>query len=129
MKLSTQVVVQSIILKYNQINKLKDCFSFLNGDGTGSIGIEEHEEPLIGLGLKDIFKIFVIVCTVFAGDGDEVQWVIGLVGGCGSSMIEFPEFLDIIKNSDGNEKTSKINKFFKDMTNGTHSQMICLSTC
>lgn len=36
----------------------------------------------------------------------------------GSGMIEFPEFLNIIKNSDGNEKTGKINKFFKDMTSG-----------
>ena len=35
-----------------------------------------------------------------------------------SGMIEFPEFLSIIKNSDGNEKTAKINKFFKDMTSG-----------
>jgi len=37
----------------------------------------------------------------------------------GSGMIEFPEFLEIIKNSDANEKTAKINKFFKDMSNGT----------
>lgn len=36
----------------------------------------------------------------------------------GSGMIEFPEFLSIIKNSDGSEKTAKINKFFKDMTGG-----------
>ena len=36
----------------------------------------------------------------------------------GSGMIEFPEFLGIIKNSDGNDKTAKINKFFKDMTSG-----------
>ena len=36
----------------------------------------------------------------------------------GSGMIEFPEFLSIIKNSDGSEKMGKINKFFKDMTSG-----------
>ena len=36
----------------------------------------------------------------------------------GSGKIEFPEFLSIIKNSDGSEKTAKINKFFKDMTSG-----------
>lgn len=35
-----------------------------------------------------------------------------------SGQIEFPEFLGIIKNSDGSEKTAKINKFFKDMTSG-----------
>ena len=36
----------------------------------------------------------------------------------GSGKIEFGEFLSIIKNSDANEKTAKINKFFKDLTNG-----------
>lgn len=36
----------------------------------------------------------------------------------GSGMIEFQEFLGIIKNSDGNAKTTKINQFFKDMTSG-----------
>lgn len=36
----------------------------------------------------------------------------------GSGMIEFDEFLLIIKNSDkNNSKTAKINKFFKDMSN------------
>ena len=36
----------------------------------------------------------------------------------GSGMIEFPEFLGIIKNSDANQKTAKINEFFQNMTNG-----------
>lgn len=36
----------------------------------------------------------------------------------GSGQIEFPEFLSIIKNSDGDEKMGQINKFFKDMTSG-----------
>lgn len=44
--------------------------------------------------------------------------MIDLVDEDGSGMIEFTEFLDIIKNSDGSEKTAKINKFFKDMTSG-----------
>lgn len=44
--------------------------------------------------------------------------MIKIVDDDGSGMIEFPEFLKIIKNSDGNEKTAKINKFFKDMTSG-----------
>ena len=34
----------------------------------------------------------------------------------GSGQIEFDEFLLIIKNSNADEKTAKINKFFKDMT-------------
>jgi hypothetical protein len=44
--------------------------------------------------------------------------MIDLVDEDGSGMIEFTEFLGIIKNSDGSEKTAKINKFFKDMTSG-----------
>ena len=36
----------------------------------------------------------------------------------GSGLIEFGEFLEIIKNSEGNESTAKIKKFFKDMSNG-----------
>ncbi len=35
----------------------------------------------------------------------------------GSGMIEFNEFLSIIKNS-SDDRISKINKFFKDMANG-----------
>ena len=88
-----------------EIRKLKECFSALDDDGSGSIGIDELEEPLIGLG--------------FADTREEVLDMIMSVDDDGSGMIEFPEFLEIIKNSDANEKTAKINKFFKDMSNGT----------
>jgi Ca2+-binding EF-hand superfamily protein len=44
--------------------------------------------------------------------------MIDLVDEDKSGKIEFGEFLSIIKNSDGNDKTAKINKFFKDLTNG-----------
>lgn len=44
--------------------------------------------------------------------------MVDLVDEDGSGKIEFGEFLSIIKNSDSNEKTAKINKFFKDLTNG-----------
>ena len=76
----------------------------MDGDGSGSIGIEELEEPLIGLG--------------FADTRDEVQEMVDAVDEDRSGQIEFTEFLSIIKNSDGNEKMGKINKFFKDMTSG-----------
>ena len=36
-----------------QIRKLKECFGSLDDDGSGAIGIEELEEPLIGLGFAD----------------------------------------------------------------------------
>lgn len=35
----------------------------------------------------------------------------------GSNLIEFEEFLLIIKGKEGDEKTGKIKQFFKDMTN------------
>ena len=54
----------------------------------------------------------------FADTRDEVQDMVDAVDEDGSGQIEFQEFLSIIKNSDGNEKMGKINKFFKDMTSG-----------
>jgi centrin-1 len=62
------------------------------------------EEPLIGLGIADT--------------REEVKEIIMSVDEDLSGMIEFDEFLSIIKNSDGNEKSQKIYKFFKDMTSG-----------
>lgn len=58
----------------------------------------------------------------FAETRDDVQEMIDLVDEDGSGKIEFGEFLSIIKNSDGNEKTAKINKFFKDLTTGNLNQ-------
>lgn len=88
----------------SQIKKLKECFDSLDGDGSGSIGIEELEDPLIGLGFAETRK--------------EVQDMIDAVDEDGSGMIEFEEFLSIIKGSNATDKTTKINKFFKDMTTG-----------
>ena len=34
-----------------QIKKLKECFASLDDDGEGSIGVQEIQVPLIGLGL------------------------------------------------------------------------------
>lgn len=36
-----------------EIKKLRDCFNSLDDDGSGSIGIEELEDPLIGLGFAE----------------------------------------------------------------------------
>jgi Ca2+-binding EF-hand superfamily protein len=81
-----------------------ECFGALDDDGSGSIGIDELEEPLIGLG--------------FADTREDVLKMIEDVDEDGSGQIEFGEFLEIIKNSDTNEQTAKINKFFKDMSGG-----------
>ena len=36
-----------------EIKKLKECFNNLDEDGGGSIGIDELETPLIGLGFAE----------------------------------------------------------------------------
>ena len=75
----------------SEIAKLRACFGALDDDGSGSIGQEELEEPLIGLGIADT--------------REEVKDIVDLVDEDGSGMIEFEEFLSIIKNSDGDEKS------------------------
>jgi Ca2+-binding EF-hand superfamily protein len=35
------------------LKKLKECFSALDADGGGSIGIDELQDPLIGLGFAE----------------------------------------------------------------------------
>ena len=61
--------------------------------------------PLIGLGI--------------ANSREEVQEMVREVDEDGSGEIEFDEFLLIIKNSNASNSASKINKFFKDMTNNS----------
>lgn len=86
--------------------KLKQYFSSLDEDGSGSIGIDELEDPLISLGIAE--------------SKDDVKKIIDTVDDDKSGQIEFKEFLDIIKNknSDGTEKDNLIIDFFKDMING-----------
>lgn len=36
-----------------ELKKLKECFLSLDDDGSGSIGVDELETPLIGLGFAD----------------------------------------------------------------------------
>ena len=68
----------------DDIKIFKECFTQLDDDKGGSIGIEELEDPLIGLGLAEsIEKVREIVFKV-DDDGN----------------IEFPEFLKIIKSPD-----------------------------
>ena len=54
--------------------------------------------PLIGLGLVETI--------------DDVEEMVLAVDEDGSGNIEFPEFLDIVKNKNGNEKTKVITEFF-----------------
>lgn len=90
-----------------EIVKLKKCFKSLDSDGGGSIGLEELEVPLIGLG--------------FAENREEVKDIMNSVDEDGNGDIEFNEFLTIIKNSVKDEKLQKIYEFFKKMTSGALS--------
>ena len=38
---------------YRELRKLKECFLALDADGSGSIGVEELVDPLIGLGFAE----------------------------------------------------------------------------
>ena len=65
-----------------EVNKLRQTFNQLDEDGGGSIGIDELEEPLIGLGLAET--------------KEEIDEMIIAVDDDGSGQIEFEEFLAII---------------------------------
>jgi centrin-1 len=56
----------------------------LDDDGSGSIGWQELKEPLIGLGLTDSVE--------------QILQMIELVDEDRSGLIEFQEFLQIIRN-------------------------------
>ncbi len=78
----------------------------MDDDDSGSIGVAELQEPLIGLG--------------FANNMEDVENMVAKVDEDGSNMIEFGEFLAIIKMSGGDEQTMQITKFFKDLNAGVY---------
>ena len=92
------------------MRKLREYFGSLDDDGSGSIGTDELEEPLIALGLVD--------------SRAQVDKIVMEVDDDGSGMLEFPEFLGIIKGgSNSNDDASDdgsgaIYQFFKDLTCG-----------
>ena len=93
-----------------ELKKLQQCFtSLVDDEGSDSIGVDELEDPLIALGLVD--------------NRQQVQQIVQLVDEDGSKMIEFNEFLDIIKGGSRSNKgqlagTSAIFDFFKKLTTG-----------
>ena len=91
-----------------ELKRLKECFDQLDDDGSGAIGSDELENPLIGLG--------------FADTREEIDGLVELVDEDGSGQIEFDEFLQILKNTGNDPKTAKINKFFKDVGKGFGSK-------
>ena len=81
--------------------ELRKYFLELDEDKSGSITIDELEEPLIGLGLAE--------------NRFEVERMISKADIDASGYIDFDEFLLILKTGDKNDVMSK---FFKDMVNG-----------
>jgi Ca2+-binding EF-hand superfamily protein len=86
--------------------KIRDYFNSLDSKGSGSIGIEELEEPLITLGI--------------AKGKNEVKKIMDEIDEDGSGEIEFGEFLQILKGKTSiygdqtrNESNKTITEFFK----------------
>ena len=90
----------------------RDIFKAQDGDGSGAIGVEELEDPLIALGLAD--------------SREGVQKLVEMVDEDETGEIEFDEFLLImrsIKKNDGDKKDSSLAQFFQDMINGDFKKM------
>lgn len=89
--------------------KLKQYFASLDLDGSGSIGIEELEEPLISLGIAET--------------REQVRRIVDLVDKDGSHQIEFGEFIAILKAKNQNtpgstqndNQSAAIIEFFKGL--------------
>lgn len=76
-----------IVFKDEELKKLREYFNSLDEDRSGSIGVNELEDPLIALGLCE--------------NRQQVQEIVQLVDKDNSGKIEFGEFLLIIKGGSG----------------------------
>lgn len=99
----------------SDLRRLRNAFNSLDDDGSGAIGVDELEDPLIALGLVDTRQ--------------QVKELVEMVDEDASELIEFEEFLQIIKGGKATDEGSsqskeqgqmfKMYKFFKDFTDGT----------
>jgi len=86
--------------------ELRKYFTSLDADGSGNIGVDELEDPLIALGL--------------VSGREEVQKLIEDVDKDKSGQIEFTEFLSLMSNikNKNDQKESLLYNFFTGMING-----------
>jgi hypothetical protein len=83
--------------------KIRSIFKELDKDGSGALGIDELYSPLLALGLVE--------------NKDQVKEMMAKVDTNGSGLIEFDEFISIIKHN-STEKNALIS-FFKSLSNET----------
>jgi centrin-2 len=87
-----------------QRSKLKKVFKELDKDCSGALDTDELYEPLLALGLVE--------------SRDQVRDLIKKVSTDHSGIIEFEEFLNVLKNAKDDQGENTLIKFFKDLTNG-----------
>lgn len=87
-----------------QRSKLKKVFKELDKDHSGALDVDELYEPLLALGLVE--------------SRQEVQELVNKVDIDSSGIIEFEEFLNVIKNAKTTGGENTLIQFFKDLTNG-----------
>ena len=84
--------------------KLRKVFKELDKDASGALDVDELYEPLLALGLVE--------------SREEVIDLIKKVDADQSGIIEFEEFLNILKNAKDGQGENTLITFFKDLTNG-----------
>ncbi|OMJ92556.1 hypothetical protein SteCoe_4693 [Stentor coeruleus] len=95
---------QYIDFDSSQRFKLKKVFKELDKDQSGALDVDELYEPLLALGLVE--------------SRDQVIDLIHKVDNDSSGIIEFEEFLNVLKNAKDIQGENTLIKFFKDLTDG-----------
>ena len=98
---------------------MRKCFDSLDEKKIGKIGVDELEDPLIGLGFAESREEVIYPCIYYKIKCRihkallQIKDLIDAVDDDGSGTIEFKEFLNVVKGTDGDEKSQKIYEFFK----------------
>ena len=95
---------QFIDFDSTQRSKLRKVFKELDKDNSGALDVNELYEPLLALGLVE--------------SREQVFELIKKVDSYRYGIIEFEEFLNILKNAKDNQGENTLITFFKDLTDG-----------